>query len=72
MRRVVLAYFPRESVASLSGKEWVSFLNKCSREKVFTDELHDTLLTAPYQQDNQRDLDALIDATHRWLTNLKF
>ena len=39
LKRVALAVFPREQVASLYGKEWITFLNQTCPQADFADSL---------------------------------
>ncbi len=48
LRRTALAAYPRETVASLYGQDWLNFLNQAVNKKLFTSPNGHELLTAPY------------------------
>jgi hypothetical protein len=48
MRRVALAYFPREEVASLQGEAWIAFLNNHSKTVNFAP-IKELILELPYR-----------------------
>lgn len=47
LKRVALAYFPRERVAALYGKDWLIFLNETSKNLSFLEE-GEVLISGPY------------------------
>lgn len=66
LRRVALAYFPREHVAALHGQEWIDFLNKHSRNINFT-AVQNLLLERAYQAQSQDNLKPLFTRARRWI-----
>lgn len=48
LRRVALAYFPREQVAGLQGEAWINFLTQHAKEVDFA-AIHSCLLELPYE-----------------------
>ena len=66
LRRVSLAYFPREEVASLQGEDWISFLNSTAKGVDFN-RLRESLLELPYQPVKDYDLAPLFAATRAWI-----
>lgn len=66
LRRVALAYYPRDEVASLEGETWLIFLNKNSKITLFS-ELRDYLLTLPYQKYAAQDLGNFFIAVRKWI-----
>ncbi len=48
LRRTALAAYPRETVASLYGQDWLNFLNQAVDNKLFTNPNSQAFLTAPY------------------------
>ena len=66
LRRVALAYFPRDKVAGLQGDAWLEFLNKTSKGLSFT-ELRDVLLELPYQAEKKSDLRPLFHCAKMWI-----
>jgi len=70
LRRIALSYLPRESVASLTGTQWINQLNELSGEPVFTPETAALLISAPYQKDISFDKDDLLRSCKRWVERL--
>ncbi len=50
LKRVCLIYFPRNQVASISGAQWLQFLNKQSEANFFSEAEIDLVGNAPYQR----------------------
>lgn len=66
LKRVALAYFPREQVAQLYGKEWLVFLQETSKKLDFLTE-GEAFLYAPYQLNQARDLRPLFHLVRSWI-----
>ena len=69
LRRVALAYFPRETVAGLEGQAWLDFLNRTSRGLDFN-VLANVLLELPYQKTKsgqKADLNGLFSSAKSWV-----
>lgn len=68
LRRVALAYYPRQQVAGLQGKEWIDFLNSHARAADFSP-LTANLLELPYQNANSQpvDLQDLFKLANHWI-----
>lgn len=70
LKRVALAYFPREKVASLSGDQWLLFLHQTGRNTDFM-KLRHALLVWPYQRirphPGDETLNQLLDTAHHWI-----
>ena len=66
LKRVALAYFPREQVAQLHGKEWLVFLQETSKKLDFLTE-GEAFLYAPYQPNHPRDLRPLFHLVRSWI-----
>lgn len=66
LRRVALAYYPREQVASLYGEEWVTFLNQTAKGVDFYS-LKSLLLEAPFKAEEVMNLKPLFDAAQLWI-----
>lgn len=68
LRRVALVYFSREEVASLGGKDWLTFLSNTSKGLDFM-ALQDYLLVLPYQQESKQDtnLKPLFQGARAWI-----
>jgi len=67
LRRVALVVYPREKVAGLTGFAWIQFLNQCVNQPLFTHELSDLLLSAPYQSSPEIPNDDLFVAAKAWI-----
>ncbi|VAW68088.1 hypothetical protein MNBD_GAMMA10-1988 [hydrothermal vent metagenome] len=75
LRRIALSYLPRESVASLTGEQWIEQLNALCGETVFNAQLSDLLINAPYQQTlteahNESQYSELFEACKQWINLL--
>mgnify|MGYP002634765001 CR=1 FL=1 len=69
LRRVALARFPRQQVASLTGSSWLDFLNNSTSSNLFTAQLGQLLLQGPYQKSDKNitQIDELGRAIHLWI-----
>lgn len=66
LKRVALAYFPRETVASLQGEAWISFLNETGKGLDFT-AVKKELIELPYQSATEADLQCLFRVARAWI-----
>ncbi len=66
LKRVALAYFPRERVANLYGRDWLLFLNQTSKQLDFLS-TEDALLVWPYQAGQGHDLQRLFYLAREWI-----
>ena len=69
LRRVALAYFPREEIAGLQGDLWIDFLNKTGTGINFN-EVRDCLVLLPYQNQGSLELDALFFCAKSWIKGI--
>ncbi|MEQ1956124.1 DUF4381 domain-containing protein [Mesorhizobium sp. CN2-181] len=70
LKRVALAAWPREAVASLSGADWVAFLRKTAGPSSFTNEAAALLDDAEYQRGQavpEAAERAFLAAVRRWI-----
>ena len=72
LKRTALSAYPRSEVASLTGKDWLHFLNSTVKKPVFTELSASTLNTVSYSTGKLADVDsnastALLDASGSWL-----
>lgn len=67
LKRVALAYFPRETVSALQGTAWLEFLQNTSKNIFFT-EISALLVELPYQQHAEDvDLQPLFSSAQHWI-----
>lgn len=66
IRRAMLAYAPRNTVAGLTGDKWLEWLDRGLEEKLFSEGAGRILESLPYMNprdvDNDTDVRGLIDA----------
>ena len=72
IKRTALSAYPRNQVASLTGKDWHQFLNSKLKNQPFTDSVAGTLDRVSYSAGDLTDLDpqsvtALLKATYHCL-----
>ena len=71
LRRVALARFPRNEVASLHGETWIDFLNRASARTGFPDEVVETMERAvfapPCEESPPEDTTAWGSAARAWI-----
>jgi len=66
LRRVAIAYYPREKAAALSGREWTAFLNTHSKGLNFN-AVQDLLIEKPYQAEAKDPIKPLISRSRQWI-----
>lgn len=71
LRRVAIAYYPRQQVASLKGEAWIDFLDKHSKHTLFADKA-ELLLSLPYQANTNQSTqpvpcNPLFNAVEAWI-----
>jgi hypothetical protein len=74
LKRTALSVYPRSDVASLTGKDWIGFLNSGLKTPVFTESIAGTLEKVAYSTAAQGPADsasitALLTASRHWLKN---
>ena len=71
LRRVAITRFPRNEVASLSGQNWIDFLNQSVDHKIKLDaETAHALLHAPYSQHSRDNILPLLNFVEHWIKAL--
>ena len=70
LRQVAITVFPREKVAGLVGERWIDFLNRSSNIRLFTGELVELLISAPYQSLPSIKNDAIFQASKCWIKKM--
>lgn len=68
LRRTCLALDKRSEVASITGQEWLSYLDKDMPEPVFSQEHGKILVEGPYRPDSDYDVEQLIQLCEQWLS----
>lgn len=68
LKRVALAYFPREQVANLQGMAWINFLNATSKKLDFN-QIQQALVVLPYQPTSSQsiDLNLFFTMARQWI-----
>lgn len=69
LRRLALMHYPRQTIASLTGKNWLRFLDKSGDTKAFTQGAGRLLADVPYslQMPDSVDLNGLTNAVTQWV-----
>jgi len=71
LRRVAMMRFPRQEVAALTGKGWLSFLDLHGGDGEYSNGVGSVLADGPYalysEAGNQVDKDALLSLTRKWI-----
>ena len=70
LRRVCISRYPRVDVASLTGTEWMSFLDRNREGKSFSAGAGIVLMTEPYRKDPDIDASALLSCCRSWIAAL--
>ncbi len=72
LRRLALMHYPRQRVASLTGQQWLQFLDESGQMQDFTQGAGQLLAAAPYQagMPESADLDALVKAVRKWVKQM--
>ena len=70
LRRVSLSCYPRQEVAGLTGRAWLSLLDRTLPGDEFQRGAGRVLIDAPYAPDSRVDGPALLQLCQRWLRQL--
>lgn len=70
LRRVSLSCYPRRQVAGLTGRAWLSLLDRTLPGDEFQQGAGRVLIDAPYSLDSRVDGPALLQLCERWLRQL--
>ncbi len=72
LRALALMHFPREQTASLTGEQWLEFLDRSGHTREFTRGPGRVLGEGPYRGDPPGDLDAqaLLRLTRAWIDSV--
>ncbi len=67
LRRVCISIRPRQETASLTGSEWLDYLDKQIGSDHFVNGAGQVLIEAPYRHDVDYDPDVLLGIVNDWL-----
>ena len=68
LRRIVMAYYPREDVAGLWGDTWLNFLDSTGKTTEFSQGIGRALIKETYQDNhNHINLDKLCELIEAWI-----
>ena len=67
LRRVALLKFPRNEVAALTGKDWLSFLDTHGGEGQFSNGVGRVLEAGPYLRTSKVDQQGLLLLAKKWI-----
>ncbi len=70
MRRVSISAFPRVDSASLTGVEWLQFLDSSLTERAFSEGPGRALLDGPYKPSGDIDLAPVFKVCEKWIGSL--
>lgn len=74
LRQLAIAHYPRAEIASLTGGDWLHFLDESGKTQGFSRGAGRILMDAPYRSDNLRNLNTeeFIPLIRNWISkNLK-
>ena len=69
LRRIALSYYPRRQVAGLHGQAWLTFLAESAQLPQIKSATAQLLICAPYQNQLEREPDALFNLATLWIKN---
>lgn len=70
LRRIALSYLPRESVAGLTGEQWIKQLNTLNQNVTFNEETAELLVNAAYRAEANYAADELLKHCEQWVKSL--
>jgi len=70
IRRLSISLFKRDETASLTGKEWLEFLDQQTENKHFSSGVGFILIEAPYQAKPDYESSDLISLTSSWIESV--
>jgi len=70
LRRIALAYYPNDSIASLTGADWLKFLDESGKTHNFSKGAGRILIEAPYRSGQLENYngDEFIPLIRNWVT----
>jgi hypothetical protein len=70
LRRICISVHPRSESASLTGREWLAFLDQSVSGEPFLKGSGRVLVDAPYQRNPDIDADTLLSLCQEWIENV--
>ncbi|MDH5766228.1 MAG: DUF4381 domain-containing protein [Gammaproteobacteria bacterium] len=70
LRRACISYQPRHQAASLTGQQWIDYLNNMTGTPCFSQQHAEILFYAPYQEQASYNADELINSCNCWISQL--
>ena len=71
LRRLSISAFPRTETASLTGEDWLLFLDDCMQSTSFSVGVGRILLDAPYKREiEEQELSPLVELCGQWIEQL--
>lgn len=67
IRRVSISLFKRIETASLTGQDWLNFLDKFTSNNEFSQGIGRVLIEAPYQAEPEYDSEKLLQLISSWI-----
>jgi len=69
LRRLALAYYPNQNIASLTGGDWLSFLDTTGKTQDFSRGAGRILIDAPYRSGDLENYngDEFVPLIHKWV-----
>jgi hypothetical protein len=67
LKRLALTIYPREQVASLTGEEWVAFLDRSAKSKAFSMGAGQVLMYSTYEREASFDVQELHQLGLNWI-----
>ncbi len=67
IRRVSISLFKRDESASLTGQDWLLFLDNLNNDNSFSNGIGRVLIEAPYQAKADYDASELLNLTSSWI-----
>ena len=71
IRRLSISLFYRSESASLTGKEWLLFLDNINGDVSFSNGIGKVLIEAPYQANPEYDEQALLKLVSNWIESIQ-
>lgn len=67
LKRVAISYYSRERVVTLSGQDWLVFLDQEGNTSEFTQGVGQLLLSAPYEKNTPAQWQPLFNLVEQWI-----